>query len=107
MFKVKVESLLDNIVIIDNELYFYSEAEDIYLEVPFNKYYFDSDSFNAVQVFLYHEDYLGFCYTGNIFNFRNECLKQLSEGNTSFKYNGLSVIIEEVEDPEEINIVKC
>ena len=109
MFKVKVESLIDNIIIFEGKLYFCcyydSEEEDVFSEVPTNKYIFNSDSFNAVQVFLYHEDYLAFVYTGNIAKFKDECLKQYSEGNTSFKYNGLSVIIEEVEDPEKIRVL--
>ena len=110
MLIVKVEGLLDNMIIFDNELYFKcyydsSEEEDVNLEAPFNKYHFDSDSFNIVQLYLFHEDYLAFVYTGNIAKFKDECLKQYSEGNTSFKYNGLSVIIEEVEDPEKIRVL--
>lgn len=110
MFKVKVEGLLDNIIIFENELYFKCyydslEEEDVYTEKPYNKYSFDSDSFNTVQLFLYHEDYLGFYSVGNIFNFKMECLKQLSEGKELFKYKGLSVVIDVVEDPEKIRIV--
>lgn len=110
MFKVTVETLLDNILIFDNELYFKcyydsTEEEDVYTKAPFNKYSFDSDSFNTVQEFLYSADYLGFYSTENIFLFRNECLKQLSEENTSFKYNGLSVNIYVEEDVEKIRII--
>ena len=110
MLKIKVEGLLDNIIIFKNSLYFKcyydsTEEEDVYSEAPFNKYSFDSDSFNTVQLYLYHEDYLGFYSIGNIFNFKMECLKQYSEGKELFKYNGLSVIIDVVEDPEEIRIV--
>lgn len=110
MLEVKVEGLLDNIIIFDNELYFKCyfdslEEEDVYTEKPYNKYSFDSDSFNTVQLYLYHADYLGFYSVGNIFNFKMECLKQFSEGTSLFKYNGLSVIIEEVEGPEKIRIV--
>lgn len=109
MLIIKVEGLLDNMIIFDNELYFKcyydsSEEEDVYLEAPFNKYHFDSDSFNIVQLYLFHEDYLGFYSTDKMFKFKQECLKQYSEGNSLFKYNGLSVIIEEVEDPEKIRL---
>jgi len=110
MFIVKVEGLLDNIIIFENELYFKcyydsTDEEDVYTEAPFNKYSFDSDSFNMVQLYLYHEDYLGFYSTANMFKFKNECLKQYSEGFSLFKFKGLSVIIEEVEDPEKIRIL--
>lgn len=109
MLLVSIEGkLIDNIIIFRNELYFSdidpTDEETIYSNVPVNEYVFNTDSFNEVQVFLYHEDYLGFCYTGNLTNFKNECLKQFSEGNTIFKYNGLSVMLEEIEDPEAIRI---
>ena len=109
MLLVSIEGRkIDNIIIFRNELYFSdvdpTDEETIYSNVPVNEYVFNTDSFNEVQVLLYHEDYLGFCYTGNLTNFKNECLKQFSEGNTIFKYNGLSVILEEVEDPEAIRI---
>lgn len=110
MFKVTVETLLDNIVLYHNDLYFKccydsTEEEDVYTEKPYNKYSFDSDSFNTVQEFLYKEEYLGFYSTENIFLFRNECLNKLAEDITSFKYNGLSVNIEVVEDPEKIRLL--
>ena len=110
MFIVKVESLLDNIVLYHNDLYFKccydsTEEEDVYNEKPYNKYSFDSDSFNLVQLYLYHADYLGFYSTENIFLFRNECLNKLAEDITSFKYNGLSVNIDVVEDPEKIRLL--
>jgi len=111
MLLVSIEGkLIDNIVIYKNELYFSYEdsatKEAVYTPVPTNEYIFNTDSFNAVQVFLYHMDYLGFCYTGNITNFKNECLKQFNEGITYFKYHGLTVSLESVED-FEINIVEC
>ena len=109
MLLISIEgNLIDNIIIFRNELYFSDfdsiEEENVFSPVPINKYVFNSDSFNEVQVLLYHEDYLAFCYTGNLTKFKNECLKQFEEGNTSFKYNGLSVSLEEIEDPEEIRI---
>lgn len=109
MLLVSIEGkLIDNIIIFRNELYFSEEdpveEEVVYSNVPVNEYVFNTDSFNSVQVFLYHEDYLGFCYTGNLTKFKDECLEQFKAGNTSFKYNGLLVMLEEIEDPEAIRI---
>lgn len=100
MISVKIESLIDNIVIFENELYFTycPGGKNYYMAKPYNKYFYGSDSFDAVQLFLYHPDYLGFYSIYNIDKFRECCLKQHSERNDHFKYNGLSVIIEEVEN---------
>lgn len=102
MLLVNIESIIKNIVISENELYFSYEdpatKDTIYTLVPTNEYIFDTDSFNNVQVFLYHHNYLGFNITYNIHKFKNYCLKQYSEGKKLFKYNGLSCIIEEIEE---------
>ena len=102
MINVKIESLLDNIVIFENELYFKLNNRK-YTQKPYNKYYFNSDSYDTVQVFLYHPDYLGFYSTYNINNFKNYCLNKLAEDIIIFKYKGLSIILEEIED-KDINL---
>lgn len=105
MLLVNIEgNLIENTVIYENELYFSYEdsatKEAVYTPVPTNEYMFNTDSFNTVQEFLYSADYLGFYSTDNINNFKNCCLKNHAEGTDSFKYNGLSVVLEEIEDYE-------
>lgn len=98
-------SLIENMIIQDDKLLFSNTDlnDDLYYQyAPVNEYVFNTDSYSQVNLFLFHEDYLGFIKPINHNKFKNECIKQLEAGVTSFRYNGLSVILEEIEDQDII-----
>ena len=102
MLLVNVEgNLIENIVIIDREILFSdigADQEAIYSNVPVNEYEKNTDSYNKVELYLYEEDYLNFNNEEALESFKDECLKQHSKGNDSFKFNGLSIFLDEIED---------
>lgn len=102
MILVNIEgNLIENIVIYKGDLLFSYNSDNneaVYTPVPFNEYIFGTDRFDTVQLFLYHEYYLGFCFTKNINKFKNYCLEKFEEGILNFKYNGLSVNLERIYD---------
>ena len=93
---------IDNIIIIGNELLFsYIDKETdeaIYSDVPVNEYEENSDYYHLVQSYLYDEEYLDFNTEQALESFKDECLKQHSKGNDSFKFKGLSILLNEIED---------
>ena len=103
MLLVNVEGkLIENIVIIGKELLFSDLDEEtneaIYSNVPVNEYEENTDYYNKVQAYLYEEDYLNFHNEEALESFKDECLKQHSKGNDSFKFKGLSISLDEIED---------
>jgi hypothetical protein len=103
MLLVNVEGkLIENIVIIGKELLFSDLDEEtneaIYSNVPVNEYEENTDYFYKVQSYLYDEDYLDFNNEQALESFKDECLKQHSKGNDSFKFKGLSISLDEIED---------
>lgn len=101
MILINIEgNLIENMIIKDNELLFSdidSENNTIYTPEPTNEYVYDTDSYNRVQIFLYHPDYLGFYSTANINDFKNYCLENHIKNIDFFKYNGLSIYLEEID----------
>ena len=92
---------IDNIIIIDNELLFSDTDEEdelFYTAKPVNEYVENTDYYHLVQSYLYDECYLDFNNETALESFKDECLKQHSKGNDSFKFNGLSISLEEIED---------
>ena len=92
---------IDNIIIIDHELLFSDSDENdevVYSKDPVNEYVENTDYYHLVQSYLYDEDYLDFNTEQALESFKDECLKQHKEGNYSFKFNGLSISLEEIED---------
>ena len=72
--------------------------EVVYSKDPVNEYVENTDYYHLVQSYLYDEDYLDFNTEQALESFKDECLKQHKEGNYSFKFNGLSISLEEIED---------
>ena len=92
---------IDNIIIIDNELLFSDSDENdevVYSKDPVNEYVENTDYYHLVQSYLYDEDYLDFNTEQALESFKDECLKQHSKGNDSFKFKGLSISLDEIED---------
>lgn len=106
MILINIEgNLIENMIIQDDKLLFSNtdlNDELYYQYAPVNEYMFNTDSYSQVNLFLFHEDYLGFIRPINHNNFKNECIKQLEAGVTNFRYNGLNVILEEIEDQDII-----
>lgn len=101
MILINIEgNLIENMIIQDNELLFSdidSENNTIYTPEPTNEYVYDTYSYNIVQIFLYHPEYLGFYSNYNINKFKNYCLENHIKNIDFFKYNGLSICLEEID----------
>lgn len=98
-------SLIENMIIQDDKLLFSNTDlnDDVYYQyAPVNEYMFNTDSYCQANLFLFDKEYLGFISPINHNKFKNECIKQLEAGVTSFRYNGLNVILEEIEDQDII-----
>ena len=103
MLLVNVEgNLIENMIILNDELLFSDlderNNEAVYSKDPVNEYEENSDVYLLVQSYLYEEDYLDFNTEGALESFKDECLKQHSKGNDSFKFKGLSISLDEIED---------
>ena len=98
-------SLIENMIIQDDKLLFSNTDlnDDLYYQyAPVNEYMFNTDSYCQANLFLFDKDYLGFISPSNQDRFKNECIKNLEAGITNFRYNGLSIILEEIEDQDII-----
>ena len=108
MLLVSIEgNLIDNIIIQDDQLLFSDVdlKEDVFYKLdPVNEYMFNTDSYCQANIFLYSDDYLGFYKPSNIEAFKIECINKFKSGITSFRYNGLAILLEEIEDNKEIII---
>lgn len=102
MLLVNVEgTLIENMIILNDELLFSdvgADQEAIYSDIPVNEYEENTDYFYKVQSYLYDEDYLDFNNEQALESFKDKCLKQHSKGNDSFKFKGLSISLDEIED---------
>ena len=101
MLKVKVDgNTIDNIIIKDDDLYFTDtiNGQTVYRWKPCSKYRYDSDKYNQSMLFLFHPDYLGFYSTLNIHNFTLAVLDNVKKLNFNFKYNGLTVNVNNIDD---------
>lgn len=103
MLLVNVEgNLIENMIILNDELLFSDlderNNEAVYSNVPVNEYEENTDYYLLVQSYLYDECYLDFNTEGALESFKDECLKQHYKGNDSFKFKGLSISLDEIED---------
>lgn len=110
MLKVKLEGIIDNIIILDNQLLFAMLDEDgqtVYTEVPQNKYMPYSDTYEDVQAFLFDKAYLNFNSAGALEDFKQYCINEFDSTKKDYciiKYNGLHGIVEYEKDHHVIII---
>lgn len=104
MLKVKLEGIIDNIIIKDNMLLFGTHDEDmqpIWSETPQNKYMEGTDTYEDVHALMFGQDYLNFNSAGALKEFKQFCINEIDSATKDYcitKYNGLSCIIEKCED---------
>lgn len=106
MILINIEgNLIENMIIQDDKLLFSNtdlNDELYYQYAPVNEYMFNTDRYCRANAFLFNDEYLGFIYPMNQDRFKIECISKLEAGVTSFKYNGLSIGLEEIEDQDII-----
>jgi len=101
MLKVTINGhLIDNIVIIDNDLYFtdYVNGDTVYRLKPVSKYRYDSDSYNDSMTLIFQT--LKFYSTYEIHLFKNAVLDNVKDLNFNFDYNGCSVNVTAVNETD-------
>ena len=100
MLKINVETIVKNILIIDDRIYF-EDAKGEYVPTPCNRYSEGTDSYEASEIFLYGEEYLNFNDTEEVERFKEYCINQYRNDIYSFKYRSLSVVMDFIPDNEK------
>lgn len=104
MLKVKLEGIIDNIIIKDNMLLFGTHDEDmqpIWSETPQNKYMEGTDTYEDVNALMFGQSYLNFNSAEALEEFKTFCIKEFDTTNKDYcttKYHGLCCIVEKCED---------
>ncbi len=111
MLMVKIEQIIDNIIIKDNAIYFGVEDGEhniAYSTDPKNKYMVGTDTYEDVQTFLFGECYLNFNSSEALEQFKNYCINEFDQQKNDYcicSYAGLHVILEHVKDPKQIKFL--
>lgn len=103
MLLVTIETIINNIIIIDDALYFGVEdnGKMTYSKEPKNKYMDGTDTYEDAQRFLFGEDYLNFNSIDALDEFKNYCINEFDQQSNDYcmlSYAGLEVMLELVED---------
>ena len=104
MLNVKVEQIIDNIIIKDNLLLFGTHDEDgqpVWSETPQNKYMNGTDTYEDAHAYLFGQSYLNLNSAEALEEFKTFCINEFDATNKDYcmvKYNGLHCIIEKLED---------
>ena len=98
MLRVNVESIVKNILIIEDSIYF-EDKEGNYTSHPCNRYEEGTDSYEASQDFLFNEAYLNFNDKDEIEAFKKYCINQYRNDIYSFHYKSLVVVMDFIKDP--------
>ena len=105
MLLVKVEQIIDNIIIKDDQLLFGIIDEDgqtVYTEEPTNKYMEGTDTYEDVNAFMFAPCYLNLTKQKAIDEFKNVCINEFNKTSKDvifLMHNGLRVIVEDIGNP--------
>lgn len=99
MLRVNVESIVKNIFIAQDDIYFQDEKGEM-VSHPANRYAVGTDSYEASEMFLFNEEYLNFNDAAEVEAFKDYCINQYRNDIEIFNYRSLGVVMDFIEDPE-------
>ena len=102
MLRVTVESIVKNIFIVRDNIYFQDEKGEI-VSHPANRYDVGTDSYEATQDFLFNEKYLNFNDADCINGFKDYCINQHMKDIYIFDWKywrPLRVVMDYLDDPK-------
>lgn len=101
MLRVSVESIVKNIFIVDDNIYF-EDNRGLIVKHPANRYKEGTDSYEAAETFLFNDEYLNFNDEGCVTGFKDYCIDQHKKDIYIFNWKywrTLKVAMDYIDDP--------
>ena len=101
MLRVSIESLIKNIMIVDDNIYFEDDKGEM-VPHPANRYRVGTDSYDFTQEMLFTGEYLNFNDSNEVEAFKDYCIRQYRNDVYIFNYpdeKPVHVVMDFIDNP--------